>query len=194
MTWSDGQPATCEDARWTYQLVIDSLETEYGGLGSYYLEPYLTNAGLEAVNCEDDLTLVATTSFPTTLLTQAYVPILPKHIWSQYSIEQIQNSKANGYFKNEPTVVGTGPYQAVEFQSGEFMRFARNENYWGKQGAADEVIITHFENNDTMTQALRNGELDYARGINADAFDALAGDLAAILLGQPRAHGVEQPL
>ena len=48
------------------------------------------------------------------------------------------------------------------------MRFQRNPNYWGKQGAADEIILTHFENNDTMTQALRNEELDYARGINAD--------------------------
>jgi len=45
------------------------------------------------------------------------------------------------------------------------MKFERNKNYWGKQGAADQIIITHFENNDTMTQALKNGELDYARGI-----------------------------
>ena len=56
------------------------------------------------------------------------------------------------------------------------MRFERNPNYWGKQGAADEVILQHFENSDTMVQALRNGELDYARGINADAFDALEGE------------------
>ena len=63
MTWSDGEPATCEDARWTYQLVLDSLETEYGGLGSYYLEPYLTNAGLESVICEGK-SLVVTTVLP----------------------------------------------------------------------------------------------------------------------------------
>ena len=99
MTWSDGEPATCEDARWTYQLVLDSLETEYGGLGSYYLEPYLTNAGLESVICEGE-SLVVTTAFPTTLLTQAYVPILPKHIWSQYTIEQIQNAEATDFFSN----------------------------------------------------------------------------------------------
>ena len=33
MPWSDGEPATAEDARWTYQLVLDRRETEYGGLG-----------------------------------------------------------------------------------------------------------------------------------------------------------------
>ena len=175
MTWSDGEPATCEDARWTYQLVLDSLETEYGGLGSYYLEPYLTNAGLESVACEGN-SLVATTSFPTTLLTQAYVPILPKHIWSEYTIEQIQNSEAEGFFKNEPPVVGTGPYQAVEWQPGEFIRFVRNESYWGEQGAADEVIIQNFDDASTMVEALKNGEVDYIRGVGADQFDALANE------------------
>ena len=34
---------------------------------------------------------------------------------------------------------GTGPYVAVEWEPGEFIRFARNPNYWGQQGAADEV-------------------------------------------------------
>ena len=175
MTWSDGEPATCEDARWTYQLVLDSLETEYGGLGSYYLEPYLTNAGLESVACEGN-SLVAKTSFPTTLLTQAYVPILPKHIWSEYTIEQIQNSEVDGYFKNEPPVVGTGPYQAVEWQPGDFIRFVRNESYWGEQGAADEVIIQNFDDASTMVEALKNGEVDYIRGVGADQFDALANE------------------
>ena len=32
------------------------------------------------------------------------------------------------------------------------MRFARNKDYWGKQGAADEVVIQHFESGDTMVR------------------------------------------
>ena len=135
--------------------------------------------GAEATDPE---TLVVTTETATPLLLAAYIPILPKHIWEKYTLEQIANAEAEGFFANDPPVVGTGPYQAVEFEPGQFMRFQRNPNYWGKQGAADEIILTHFENNDTMTQALRNGELDYARGINADAFDALKGqpDIVAV--------------
>ena len=38
-------------------------------------------------------------------------------------------------FTNEPPVVGTGPYQAVEWKPGEFIRFARNPNYWGERRA-----------------------------------------------------------
>jgi peptide/nickel transport system substrate-binding protein len=176
MKWSDGEPATAEDARWTYQLVLDGVASERGYIGSGYLEPYLTNAGIKTVSAPDPLTLVVTTEFPTTLLTQAYVPILPKHIWEKYTLEQIADPEAEGYFKNEPTVVGTGPYQAVEWRSGEFIRFAKNPNYWGKEGAADEVIILTFASTDTMVQALRTGEVDYVRGVGADQFDALASE------------------
>jgi peptide/nickel transport system substrate-binding protein len=175
MQWSDGEPATAEDARWTYQLVLDAAETETGYLGQGYLDGYLTNAGVTAVEAPDAETLVVTTSFPNTLLMQAYVPILPKHIWSQYTLEQIGDTTVDGYFANDPTVVGTGPYQAVEWEPGNFIRFARNENYWGKQGAADEVILQHFASADTMVQALRTGEVDYVRGVQADQFDALEG-------------------
>ncbi|HEX5828227.1 MAG TPA: ABC transporter substrate-binding protein [Candidatus Limnocylindrales bacterium] len=176
MKWSDGQPAACEDARWTYQLVLDAVASEAGYIGSGYLEPYLTNAGLKAVECTDELTLVATTEFPTTLLTQAYVPILPKHIWETYTLDQIGNAEAEGFFKNEPPVVGTGPYVAVEWTPGEFIRFERNESYWGTQGAADEVILQTFADGNTMVQALKSGEIDYVRGVGADQFDALASE------------------
>ena len=174
MLWSDGEPATCEDARWTYQFVLDVAETDRGFVGSGYLEPYLWNTGLEAVSCTDTHTLVATTEFPTTLLTQAYVPILPAHIWSEYTIEQIGRKRADGYFANQPPVVGTGPYVAIEWESGRFIRFGRNPNYWGEPGVPDEIIFEQFTGSDTMVQALRQGALDYVRGTGADLFDALA--------------------
>ncbi|HXG27132.1 MAG TPA: ABC transporter substrate-binding protein [Candidatus Binatia bacterium] len=174
MRWSDGEPATCEDARWTYQFVLDVLASEDGYVGSGYLEPYISNTGLESVECTDANTLVARTSHPTTLMDDVYIPILPAHIWSQYSQAQISNTEAEDYFANEPPVVGSGPYVAVEWEPGEFIRFARNENYWGDPGVPDEIIFRTFGGSDTMVQALRNGELDYVRGTGADEFDALA--------------------
>jgi hypothetical protein len=126
--------------------------------------------GIATVTAPDPLTLVVTTEFPTTLLTQAYVPILPKHIWEGYTLDEIGNVEAAGFFKNEPTVVGTGPYQAVQWEPGEFIKFARNESYWGDQGAADEIIIQNFESGETMVAALKSGEVDYIRGVGANQF------------------------
>ena len=181
MLWSDGEPATSEDARYTYQLVIDAADKSEASedgyyLGQGYLEPYLTNAGITAVSAPDPETLVVETEFENTLLLQAYVPILPKHIWSKYTIDEIANAADVTPFTNEPPVVGTGPYQAVEWEPGNFIRFARNPNYWGEEGAADEVIIQHFGSADTMVQALKTGEIDYVRGVLADQFDELKDD------------------
>jgi peptide/nickel transport system substrate-binding protein len=176
MKWSDGQPATSEDARWTYQTILDGVASERGYLGEGYLEGYLTDSGVSKVEAPDPETLVVTTDFPNTLLLQAYVPILPKHVWSKYSLAQIGDPETEGFFKNEPPIVGTGPYQVVEWTPGDFIRFARNPNYWGKQGAADEVIIQHFASGDTMTQALKTGEVDYVRGVLADQFNALKNE------------------
>ena len=175
MKWSDGEPATAEDAAYTYQLAIDAAKQGLT-MGSGYIDGYLSSAGLKSVSAPDATTLVVTTETPTALLLPAYVPILPKHIWSKHTLKQIADAESTGAFLNDPPVVGTGPYQAVDYKSGDFMRFVRNKNYWGKQGAADEIILQHFASGDTMVQALKNGEIDYARGISADAFDALKAD------------------
>jgi len=178
MKWSDGQPATSEDARWTFQTVLDSAASERAQLGQGYLEPYLLDAaGMTEVSAPDPETLVVKTSTPNTLVLQAYVPILPKHIWSKYTLAQIGDPEAAGFFKNEPPVVGTGPYQAVEWVPGDHIRFTRNPNYWGTQkGAEDEIILQHFASGDTMVQALKTGEIDYVRGVLADQFNALKNE------------------
>lgn len=188
MKWSDGEPATCEDARWTYQFVYDAWNSDAGYVGSGYLEPYVMNAGLASVECTDPQTLVVKTEFPTTLLTQAYVPILPKHIWSKYTQDQISDTTVDGYFGNEPPVVGSGPYVAVEFKPGDFVRMARNPNYWGTPGVPEEIVFQQFTGAETMVQALKNGELDYVRGTGADLFDSLKTE-ANIRVAEGYANG-----
>ena len=168
MKWSDGQPATSEDARWTLQFVLDAVN---GGnsVGLGYLDPDLSNAGITKVEAPDPTTLVVTNTDPSQRILQMYIPILPEHIWKGQTLKSIAT------FANNAPVVGSGPYQAVEWKTGQYVRFARNKNYWGQQGAADEVVIQIFGSPDTMVQALKSGEIDYALGVNADQFKALKG-------------------
>jgi peptide/nickel transport system substrate-binding protein len=177
MQWSDGEPATADDVAYTFQLILDAVDTDYGCLGQCYLDGYLLNAGVTSVEATDAETVVIETEFENTLLLQSYVPILPEHVWSGHSLEEIGNHEGVDPFLNEPTVVGTGPYQAVEWEPGNFIRFARNEHDWrDEQGAPDEIIIQHFASIDTAVQALRTGEIDYVRGILSDQFDALRNE------------------
>ena len=67
----------------------------------------------------------------------------------------------------------------VEWKIGQFARFVRNPNYWGQQGFADEVVLQFFPDaTDTMVQALKSGEIDYAHNVNPDQFKQLQTDPA----------------
>jgi peptide/nickel transport system substrate-binding protein len=53
------------------------------------------------------------------------------------------------------------------------VRFTKNPNWTAGELAADEVVMQFFETEDTMSQALQNGELDYAQNVLSDQFDQL---------------------
>jgi peptide/nickel transport system substrate-binding protein len=166
MEWSDGQPATAEDARWTLQFVLDA-STAGSSVGLGYLDPDLTNAGVTKVEAPDATTLVVTNTDPSSRILQMYIPILPEHVWKGQTLKTVAT------FANAVPVVGTGPYQAVEWQTGQFVRFARNPHYHGTQGAADQVVLQFFKTGETMVQALKAGDLDYAQGLLPAAFNDL---------------------
>lgn len=169
--WSDGAPATAEDARWTFQLILDAVADEdVGSTGLGYLDPYLTDAGVVEVAAPDAETLVVTLDRPNDRILQTYIPIVPKHVW-----EDITPATVSDYLNNPP-VVGSGPYQAVEWQTGQFIRFVKNPNWTQGELAADEVVIQIFSSQDTMVRDLRSGAIDYAANVNADQFDQLANE------------------
>ena len=171
MVWSDGEPATAADACFSWQLALDAIaDGGPGTLGAGYLDPGLDDAAVTAVECPDANTMIATTDDPSDRILQTYLPIIPQHIWGE------EDHTTIGEAVFEPTLVGTGPYQAVEWQTGQFIRFQRNESYWGTQGFADEIDIIIYNSADTMVQALKAGELDYAHGPNAEQLNELQSE------------------
>ena len=58
---------------------------------------------------------------------------------------------------------------ATDCKPGDFIRMERNPNYWGPPGVPDAIVFTQFASTDTMVQALKNDELDYVRGVQADS-------------------------
>jgi peptide/nickel transport system substrate-binding protein len=167
MTWSDGQPATAKDAAWTLQYYLDAQKAETS-LGYGYLDPYVENAAITKVAAPDATTLNVTTSRPNDRILQMYLPILPEHVWKKVPIDKV------GDFQNAPPVVGTGPYQVVEWKNGQSARLVRNENYWGPKGAADEIVFQFFPDaTNAMVDAFKNNELDYIRNPTGLQFDQL---------------------
>jgi peptide/nickel transport system substrate-binding protein len=194
MRWSDGRPADASDVAFTFQYLLSSMDPAYEGPWapdgndvpgqgqtrgngrpdnplSLYGDVLVNAIGLQTVELVDDRTVVLTTATPTTLLLGAYVPILPEHIWGSVTFAQ-----ATTDFQAEPPVVGTGPFQIVEWERGTSARFVRNEYYWGKRPFLDEVVFRFYDDQPAMAAALRAGEVDYVRGVRHDQFDGLHGE------------------
>ncbi len=174
MTWSDGTPATAEDACFSYQIALDAIADD-SNIGLGYIDPGVADSGITAVECPDATTMIVTSSDPSDRVLQNYIPMLPKHIWGDKTYTEIGEDPFTA------PLVGSGPYQAVEWKTGEYVRFVRNENFWGQQGAADEVIVQFFGTSDTAAQSLQAGSIDYVR-LDAAQFDTLAGvpDIATV--------------
>jgi peptide/nickel transport system substrate-binding protein len=167
MKWSDGTPATAQDACYSWGLAI-AAAADGNNVGAGYLDPGLTqDAAVTKVECPDDQTMIATTTDPSERILQTYLPIIPKHIWGA------NDYKAIGEAKFTAPLVGSGPYTLAEWKTSQYARFVRNTSYWGTQGAADEVVIQFFKTSDTMVQALKAGEIDFAWNPNPDQLKAL---------------------
>ena len=185
MKWSDGEPADANDVAFTYQYILDSMDPAYTGPWapdgndadgdeaadnplSLFGDFLVSTVELQSIEVVDATTVRMTTAFPTQLFLGAYIPILPEHIWNDVTF-----ASAATDFQTDPPVVGTGPFQTVEWRRGEFARFERNPNYWGKQPYVEEVIFQFYANEDAMTQALKAGTVDYVRGIIPEQFTSV---------------------
>jgi len=166
MKWSDGQPADSADACFSWQLALDAHK-DNASIGLGYLDTGVSDAGVTKVECPDPETMIAYTTDQSDRIYQVYLPIVPKHIYGKDTYKTIGDEPFNG------PLVGTGPYQLAEWKTGQFMRFKRNPNYWGTQGFADEVVLQIYSSSDTMVQALKAGDLQYAHGVNAEQLNAL---------------------
>ena len=168
MKWSDGQPATSADACFSWGLAVAAIK-DGANIGAGYLDPSLKDAGVTKVTCPDDQTMIAYTTDPSDRIFQIYLPILPQHIYGKETYKTIGDAKFDA------PLVGTGPYVLAEWKTSQYARFVRNPNYWGTQGAADEVVIQFFKTPTRWSRPSRRGEIDYARDPNPDQTEGARG-------------------
>lgn len=165
--FSDGEPLTADDVAYTFNRILDG-QVEKTNYGSYV-------AQIDTVEATDDTTVVMTLKKPTPVMERLSVPILPEHIWSKINDAELRD------YANEPDskpvgMVGSGPFVLEEAREGEFYRFGRNPEYWGKQPTIDGVEYRLYRNADALVQALKNGEVDFADDLDANVFAALEGE------------------
>jgi peptide/nickel transport system substrate-binding protein len=149
LVWSDGTPLTAEDFVFTYEMTVDPANT----VASVYPYDYL-----ESVEAPDPQTVVMTFS-------ELFVPweatfwkgILPKHVLEP--VFEAEGSIDEAEWNMAPTV-GCGPFNFVKWESGSFLSFARNENYWDGQAKLDSIFLQFVPDDASQTAALVAGDAD----------------------------------
>lgn len=156
MTWHDGEPLTANDVEYTYNRIIQDHE----GCCFSYLRL------VESVTAPDESTVVITTTKPTPQMLAIVIPILPEHIWSGISKDDAKT------YENIP-IVGSGPFELVEYEPGQFARLEANEDYWAGAPQVDEIVYRIFNNQDAAVEALKAGEIDAIDGLEPNLFQSL---------------------
>src|SRR5215217_1680475 len=148
LTWSDGKPLTSEDARFSYDLIMDPKNK------------ILTRTGWEDIDTfetPDDLTVRMTFKKEKpyapwkTLLGGSVTQIWPKHIYEGEDFNKVANSK----------VVGSGPFKFKEWKKGQSLSLERNENYWGEKAGLKEVVMRFIPDTNTQTASLQSAEVQF---------------------------------
>jgi len=130
IVWSDGTPITGDDFVFTHKMIT----AEGNAVQSVY--PY----DLFEISSPDPQTVVMTFAEP-------FVPwmsqiwwgdLMPKHILEP--VFEAEGTIDEAEWNRNPTV-GCGPFNFTEWESGSYLRFDKNENYWGPEPKLDTIFF-----------------------------------------------------
>ena len=143
--WSDGQPLTSADMKFTLELMLKNPAVDIVGVGE-------SVASVEAPSpTEVKITLKdVDTHFPESL---ADFPVVPEHIW-----KDVADPLA---FKNEKPV-GSGPMTEIRRFTPQVYEQCRNPNYWDAASLkVDCLKLPQIAGNDQMLALLPDGTMDW---------------------------------
>lgn len=169
----DGEPVKAEDVVFTFETLISQGAPHYRG---YY-------ADVEKVVAETqrrvrfDFKHAGNRELPLIL---GQLPVLPKHWWAERDFSATSM---------EPPL-GSGPYRVERVQPGRSIRYARVEDYWGKDLPVnrgfynfDQLNLDYYRDNTVALQAFKAGHFDYWLETSAKNW-ATAYDIEAVRSGR----------
>jgi len=154
--FSDGEPVTAEDVRWTFMDFVFNPEIEAEAFRSQMNQvKSVTVVGEKVVEFEFHKPRYNNIS------AALRNPILPKRFYSRFTPSQI--NQATGL------LMGSGPYrfQGVDIDNqwrpGQVIELVRNERYWGRRPPVDRLRYRFIADNTARLTEFENGGGDIMR-------------------------------
>ncbi|MDM4719287.1 ABC transporter substrate-binding protein [Micromonospora sp. WMMA1363] len=141
VTFADGSPLTAEDVVYSYNRIInEKLNAAY------------RFATVRSVTAPDSTTVVVTLTAPT--------PNLLANLGGFKGVAIVEQSNVeSGTITTKP--VGSGPFAVTTYTSGDSIKLARNDRYWGAPPKLDGVTFTFVKDPTVALQNLRGGEVQW---------------------------------
>ncbi|UUZ79682.1 peptide-binding protein [Paenibacillus sp. P26] len=156
--FSDGKPVTADDVVFTYNIPI---HPDYKGPRK---GAFTKVAKVEKV---DDTTVKFTFKEPHAgYIDMMIYNILPQHLLKDVAVKDMDKSS----FVKRP--VGSGPFKLEEWKQGQYLRFVRNENYYGGKPAIEKVTAKIIPDANAMMAQLQTGEINVV-SVPADNLQAM---------------------
>lgn len=162
LKWSDGSPLTSNDVAFSYRFIIDNKVPQYR---AYF--PFKPT-----FETPDDRTLIWKSEEPTFALDMPpWAYIVPQKVWEGVDGKGMAEIKAQ---PNTPSIA-SGPFTLTEWTPGQGWTMEKNPYFWGEEPVIDTLRYRVYSNQEAMTQALRNGEIDFADGIRPSLVNSVEG-------------------
>lgn len=149
-TWHDGEPVTSADVKYTIEQIVKTPSSTASSLIS----------AVESVDTPDEKTAVINLSRPSAsvigFLSWYGVFMLPAHIY-----------EGTDWATNEANLapIGSGPFKFVSYEAGSAVEITANTEYWGEGPYLEGIIYQIIPDQNTESQALQNGEVDFIANI-----------------------------
>ncbi len=159
VTWSDGQPFTADDVKFTYDYVINK-ETAATTLGSYTV--------IDSIDVVDPNTVKINFTSPTPGWYACFCGdngrILPQHILKDY----VGTKARNAPFNLKP--IGTGPYVVDDFQSGDHVQYSVNDKFRDADKPFFKQVYLKGGGDATSAAraAIQTGEVDFSWNLQVE--------------------------
>ena len=169
--WSDGQPFTSDDVKFTIELLRDTPSLLFAAdMKEWVKDVTVTDPQHFTINLNKPN--VRFFYFYFVENSEIHLPILPKHIW-----QGKDPATFNNFDLSQGWPVGTGPYVLVD-ASGQSQLFDRNDKYWGAQTGFQplpkplRVVFVQPGSADTAASREINNDFDVGATMQPGVFEA----------------------
>lgn len=150
--WSDGQPVTSADARFTWQTMMDAKFQAASRTGWDQIKN---------VDASDPATVKITFKRPYAAWRDLYSPsggvmLMPKHI--------LEGKDFNTFWNGDDisVVIGTGPYVFESYKKDDSAVLVPNKKYWkGVAPKVDKIVFSFLKSTTGQDVAYQNGEINF---------------------------------